>query len=46
VSLLDITKSQAKAWLGKLMKDGVVEKVEKTKPVQYRAATTADPLLL
>jgi predicted Rossmann fold nucleotide-binding protein DprA/Smf involved in DNA uptake len=45
MSLLAITKSQAKEWLGRLMKDGVVEKVKKTKPVQYRAATTPDRLL-
>ncbi len=45
VSLLDVTKSQAKEWLTKLMKEGTIEKVKKTKPVQYRASTVSDRLL-
>jgi DNA processing protein len=45
VSLLDISKSQAKEWLARLTKEGIVEKVKKTKPVQYRAATTSERLL-
>ena len=45
VSRLEIAKSQAKAWLAKLIKEGTVEKVKKTKPVQYRVATTSDRLL-
>jgi predicted Rossmann fold nucleotide-binding protein DprA/Smf involved in DNA uptake len=45
VSLLGITKSQAKEWLTKLIKEGTVEKVKKTKPIQYRAATILDRLL-
>ncbi len=45
VSLLYINKSQAKEWLARLIKEGMVEKVKKTKPVQYRAATTSERLL-
>jgi predicted Rossmann fold nucleotide-binding protein DprA/Smf involved in DNA uptake len=45
VSLLGVTKSQAKEWLARLLKDGMIEKVKKTKPVQYRAATTSERLL-
>jgi predicted Rossmann fold nucleotide-binding protein DprA/Smf involved in DNA uptake len=45
MTLLDITKSQAKEWLARLVKDGMVEKVKKIKPVQYRTATTSDRLL-
>jgi predicted Rossmann fold nucleotide-binding protein DprA/Smf involved in DNA uptake len=45
VNLLGVTKSQAKEWLARLLKEGAVEKVKKTKPVQYRAATTSDRLL-
>ena len=45
MTLLDITKSQAKDWLVRLVKDGVVAKVKKTKPVQYRASTASDRLL-
>jgi len=45
VNLLDITKSQAKEWLARLVKEGTVEKVKKTKPVQYRAATASERLL-
>ena len=44
-TLLDITKSQAKEWLTRLVKDGMVEKGKKTKPVQYRAVTISDRLL-
>jgi predicted Rossmann fold nucleotide-binding protein DprA/Smf involved in DNA uptake len=45
MTLLGVTKSQAKEWLARLLKEGIVEKVKKTKPVQYRAATTSDRLL-
>lgn len=45
VSLLGVTKSQAKDWLARLMQEGTVEKVKKTKPVQYRAATPSERLL-
>ena len=45
VSLLGVTKSQAKDWLARLVQEGTVEKVKKTKPVQYRVAITADRLL-
>jgi predicted Rossmann fold nucleotide-binding protein DprA/Smf involved in DNA uptake len=37
VELLGITKAQGKAWLKRLLADGVVEKVKKSKPVKYRA---------
>ncbi len=45
VSLLSVTKSQAKDWLVKLIKDGAIEKVKKTKPVQYRVAANSQRLL-
>ena len=45
VTLLGVTKSQAKEWLAKLIKEGAVEKVKKTKPVQYRATTNSERLL-
>jgi predicted Rossmann fold nucleotide-binding protein DprA/Smf involved in DNA uptake len=45
VDLLGVTKSQAKDWLARLLKAGIVEKVKKTKPVQYRAVITSDRLL-
>jgi DNA processing protein len=45
VSLLGVTKSQAKEWLAKLINEGAVEKVKKTKPVQYRAASNSERLL-
>jgi len=44
MNLLGVTKSQAKEWLARLLKAGIVEKVKKTKPVQYRAITTSDRL--
>jgi DNA processing protein len=44
-SLLDVNKPQAKEWLAKLIKEGSVEKVKKTRPIQYRAATTSERLL-
>src|SRR5882724_11891059 len=45
VSLLGVTKPQAKMWLAKLIKEGTVEKVKKTKPVRYRASTVSGRLL-
>ena len=45
VSLLSVTKAQAKQWLAKLIKEGTVEKIKKTKPVQYRVATNSERLL-
>ena len=45
VSLLGVTKPQTKEWLAKLIKEGSVEKVKKTKPVQYRTSTASDRLL-
>jgi len=45
VSLLGVTKPQTREWLAKLIKEGTIEKVKKTKPVQYRAATNSKRLL-
>ena len=45
VSLLGVTKPQTKEWLAKLLKEGTVEKVEKTKPVRYRVSTASNRLL-
>jgi DNA processing protein len=42
--LLAVSKTQAKTWLVRLVKAGVLEKVPK-KPVRYRAATSANRLL-
>jgi DNA processing protein len=44
-SLLGITKPQAKAWLARLVKDGIVEKVKKNKAAGYRASTVSERLL-
>jgi DNA processing protein len=41
--LLNVSKSQAKAWLTKLVVDGDLEKV--AKPLRYRAARTAGRLM-
>jgi formylmethanofuran dehydrogenase subunit E-like metal-binding protein len=40
-SLLAVTKSQAKAWLVRLVADGALEKISKPKPVRYRTATAS-----
>jgi predicted Rossmann fold nucleotide-binding protein DprA/Smf involved in DNA uptake len=45
VSLLGVTKLQTKEWLAKLIKEGMVEKIKKTKPVQYRTTSASDRLL-
>jgi predicted Rossmann fold nucleotide-binding protein DprA/Smf involved in DNA uptake len=45
MGLLGVTKTQAKAWLARMLKEGAIEKVKKTKPVQYRTASTSDRLL-
>jgi DNA processing protein len=42
--LLGVSKAQAKAWLVRLVKAGLLEKLPK-KPVRYRATTSADRLL-
>lgn len=42
-ALLEVTKSQAKAWLTRLVEDGQLEKI--AKPVRYRATRVADRLL-
>lgn len=44
VNLLGVTKSQAKEWLARLLKEGTVEKVKKTKPIRYRATTVSERL--
>jgi DNA processing protein len=45
VSLLGLTKSQVKDWLAKLIKEGTLEKVKKTKPMQFRVAANSERLL-
>jgi DNA processing protein len=35
-TLLAVTKPQAKAWLARLVKEGVIEKVKKSKPARFR----------
>lgn len=45
VTLLAVTKSQAKAWLARLSAEAAVEKVKKTKPARFRAVCKADRLL-
>jgi predicted Rossmann fold nucleotide-binding protein DprA/Smf involved in DNA uptake len=42
--LLGVSKAQAKAWLVRIVKAGLLEKLPK-KPVRYRAITSADRLL-
>jgi len=44
-TLLVVTKSQAKAWLARLVGEGVVEKIKKSKPVLFRTVTKADRLI-
>jgi len=41
--LLDVSKSQAKEWLAKLVADGELEKL--ARPVRYRVAATVEDLL-
>jgi DNA processing protein len=36
IEILGVTKPQWKAWLKRLLADGAVEKVKKSKPVKYR----------
>ncbi|MEO6994506.1 MAG: DNA-processing protein DprA, partial [Lacunisphaera sp.] len=43
--LLNVTKPQAKAWLTRLVADGRLEKVKKSKPTLYRALKESDRLL-
>jgi predicted Rossmann fold nucleotide-binding protein DprA/Smf involved in DNA uptake len=45
VRLLGVAKSQTKKWLARAVSEGIVEKVKKTKPVQYRASDVSDRLL-
>ena len=44
-NLLAVTKPQAKAWLAHLVKEAVLEKVAKSKPVRYRTANKIERLL-
>jgi predicted Rossmann fold nucleotide-binding protein DprA/Smf involved in DNA uptake len=44
-TLLAITKPQAKAWLARLLEEGVVEKVKKSRPARFRSITNSDMLL-
>jgi predicted Rossmann fold nucleotide-binding protein DprA/Smf involved in DNA uptake len=39
--LLGVTKQQAKAWIVRLISEGVIEKVPKTKPTRYRTIEQA-----
>jgi predicted Rossmann fold nucleotide-binding protein DprA/Smf involved in DNA uptake len=44
-ALLGVTKPQAKAWLARLVKESVIEKVKKSKPPQFRTVTKAERLI-
>ena len=44
-TLLVVTRPQAKAWLARLVKEALVEKVKRFKPARFRAVTQADRLL-
>jgi len=44
-TLLAVTKPQAKAWLARLVKEEVVEKVKKSKPARFRAVTKVNRLI-
>jgi len=44
-TLLAVTKPQAKAWLVRLVKEAVLEKVTKPKPVRYRTSNRGERLL-
>ncbi len=43
--LLGVLKGQAKAWLSKLIEEGKVEKVAKSKPVRFRTVKNTERLL-
>ncbi len=43
--LLVVTKPQAKAWLGRLVEEEVIERVAKPKPVRFRTVRKTDRLL-
>ncbi len=43
--LLGVLKGQAKAWLSKLIEEGKVEKVAKSKPVRFRSVKSNERLL-
>ncbi len=45
MDLLGVTKAQAKEWLARLLKEGAIEKVKKSKPVRYRATIVSERLL-
>lgn len=44
-TLLAVTKPQAKAWLVRLVRESLVEKVTKAKPARYRTAQKVERLL-
>jgi predicted Rossmann fold nucleotide-binding protein DprA/Smf involved in DNA uptake len=44
-ALLAVTKPQAKAWVTRLVEEGALEKVKKSKPARYRATQASDRLL-
>lgn len=44
-TLLAVTKSQAKAWLVPLVKEAMLEKITKPKPVRYRTVQSTGQLL-
>jgi len=43
--MLDVTKTQAKAWLARLIEDEVVEKVNKSRPARFRITNDAEWLI-
>ena len=45
VTLLGVTKLQAKEWLTRLVEEGALEKVIKPKPVRYQATSSSNRLL-
>lgn len=44
-ALLVIAKPQAKAWVARLVEEGALERVKKSKPARYRTAIATDRLL-
>ena len=44
-TLLAVTKAQAKVWLARLVKDAVIEKINKSRPARFRTATKAERLI-
>jgi DNA processing protein len=44
-ALLAVAKPQAKAWVARLVEEGALEKVKKTKPARYQVIPSSDRLL-